>query len=282
MLIFVVLCWILILCICLCAFVLCTLVGAFGLKAINKESESESESEYCYAVRNLYSNSDIWEGLLIDVTRHNLHKRLTIGHIYRHPHDNSNKNTKTFINDMSPIIDNIKKNSYAAILRGFNINLLQIHEREKYENFFDMMCTNNVYPQILFPTRIATWSHSLLDQIFCQVSCKRKDDICAFILLSGISDHFPCAVNFKILNKRLSLSIIGGISLGFDVFVPPKYVYRRTVTESSLDQYHTDLLSLKIFIHTSRLISWRILMNRIKYLKFWYKRHISGIFPPNA
>ena len=32
----------------------------------------------CYEVRNLYSNSDIWEGLFIDVTRHNMRKRLTM------------------------------------------------------------------------------------------------------------------------------------------------------------------------------------------------------------
>ena len=59
---------------------------------------------------NLYSNSDIWEGLFIDVTWHNLRKRLTIGNIYRPPHDNSdNKDIETFNNEMSPIIDKLKK-----------------------------------------------------------------------------------------------------------------------------------------------------------------------------
>ena len=172
----------------------------------------------------------------IDVTGHNLRKRLTIGNIYRPPHDNNNnKNIETFINEMSPIIDKLKKeNSFAAILGDFNINLLQINEREKYEDFFDMMCTNNFYPKIMFPTRIAARSHSLLDQIFCKVPCKRKADISASILLSGISDHFPCVVNFKILNKKP---------------VPPKYVYQRTVTESSLDQYRSDLHNLNIHTH---------------------------------
>ena len=136
---------------------------------------------------------------------------------------------------MSPIIDKLKKeNSFAAILGDFNINLLQINEREKYEDFFDMMCTNNFYPKIMFPTRIAARSHSLLDQIFCKVPCKEKADISASILLSGISDHFPCVVNFKILNKKP---------------MSPKYVYQRTVTESSLDQYRTDLRSLNIHTH---------------------------------
>ena len=136
---------------------------------------------------------------------------------------------------MSPIIDKLKKEKcYAAISGDFNINLLQINEREKYDDFIDMMCTNNFYPKIMFPTRIAKRSHSLLDQIFCKVTCKEQADISAAILLSGISDHFPCVVNFKILNKRP---------------VPPKYIYKRSVTESSLEQYRADLRNLNIHTH---------------------------------
>ena len=101
--------------------------------------------KYCYEVRNLYSSSGLWGGMFIDVTGHNLRKRFTIGNIYRPSHDNNNnKIIETFINEMSPIIDKLKKkNSYAAISGDFNINLLQIDEREKYDDFFDMVCTNN-------------------------------------------------------------------------------------------------------------------------------------------
>ena len=192
--------------------------------------------KYFYEVRNLYSSSDIWEGMFIDVTGHNLRKRLTIGNIYRPPHDNNNnKNIETFINEMSPIIDKLKKEiSYAAISGDFNINLLHINEREKYDDFFDMMCTNNFYPKIMFPTRIAKRSHRLLDHIFCKVPCKEQADVSAAILLSGISDHFPCVVNFKILNKRS---------------VPPKYIYNRSVTESSIEQYRAELRNLNIHTH---------------------------------
>ena len=48
--------------------------------------------KYCYEVRNLCSSSDIWEGLFIGVTGHNLRKRLITGNIYRPLHDNNNKN----------------------------------------------------------------------------------------------------------------------------------------------------------------------------------------------
>ena len=75
---------------------------------------------------------------------HNLRKRLTIGNIYRTPQDNNNnKNIETLINEMSPITDKLKnENGFAVIAGDFNTNLLQINEREKYDDVFDKMCTN--------------------------------------------------------------------------------------------------------------------------------------------
>ena len=100
--------------------------------------------KYSYKRRNLYDKSDVWEGLFIDVNGHNLSKTLTIGNMYKPPHDNyNNENIEKFIDEISPIIDIIQKeNSYVAIVGDFNINLLQVNEREKYAEFLDLMCTN--------------------------------------------------------------------------------------------------------------------------------------------
>ena len=38
----------------------------------------------------MYTRSNIWEGLFIDVSGHNLHRPITIGNIYRTPHNNNN------------------------------------------------------------------------------------------------------------------------------------------------------------------------------------------------
>ena len=121
--------------------------------------------KYCYEVRNLYSSSDIWEGLFIDVTGHNLRKRLTIGNIYRPPHDNNNnKNIETFINEMSPIIDKLKKeNSYAAISGDFNINLFKLMN-EKNMMTFSIWCARIIFtpklcsPLVLPNDLIAFWT----------------------------------------------------------------------------------------------------------------------------
>ena len=102
---------------------------------------------YSFKLRNLCNDSDIWEGLFIDVMGHNLRKPLTICNIYRPPDDNNNNdNISNFLSELSPVLDILQKeNSYATIVGDFNTNLLQINEREKFEDLFDLMCTNSFY-----------------------------------------------------------------------------------------------------------------------------------------
>ena len=110
---------------------------------------------YSLKFRNLCNDSDIWESLFIDVMGHNLHKPLTICNIYRPPHDNNNDdNISKFLSEPSPVLDiSQKENSYAAVVGDFKINLLQISEREKFKDFFGLICTNSFYPKITLPTR---------------------------------------------------------------------------------------------------------------------------------
>ena len=107
---------------------------------------------YSYKIRNLFTNSNIWEGLFIDISGGNLCRTFTIGNIYRPPHDNNNNaNIQQLISELSPIIDIIQReNTFAAIVVDFNINLLQISEREKFGDFLDLMCTNNFFPNKVF------------------------------------------------------------------------------------------------------------------------------------
>ena len=85
----------------------------------------------------MYTRSDIWEGLFIDVSGYNLHRPNTIGDIHRPPHNNNNNAN---IKEISTIINKLQKeNEYATIVDDFNINLLQINEREKFDEFFYLM-----------------------------------------------------------------------------------------------------------------------------------------------
>ena len=60
---------------------------------------------YNYEIRNIYTDSIIWEGLLIETNGGNFCRTFTIGNIYRPPHDdNDNANMQQFISELSPII----------------------------------------------------------------------------------------------------------------------------------------------------------------------------------
>ena len=53
---------------------------------------------YSYKMRNLYTSSNIGEGMFIDINGGNLCRTFTIGNIYRPPHDNSNNvNIQQFV-----------------------------------------------------------------------------------------------------------------------------------------------------------------------------------------
>ena len=88
---------------------------------------------YSYKVRNLFTHSNIREGLFIDINGGNLCRTFKIGNIYQPPHNNNNNaNIQQFNSDLPPIIDIIQcENTYAVIVGDFNINLLQISERKE-------------------------------------------------------------------------------------------------------------------------------------------------------
>ena len=114
-------------------------------------------------------------------------------------HNDDNVNIQQFISELSPIIEILQgENTYAAIVDDFNINLLQISEREKFGDFFDLMCTNNFFPQISFPTRFAKHSCNLIDQIFCKTPHRKHMTMSSSIIFSNISDHQPCIANLCI------------------------------------------------------------------------------------
>ena len=75
---------------------------------------------------------------------------------------------------------------------------------------------------------------SLIYQIFCKVPFKDLSDFSASIVLSAISDHFPCVVNFKILNRKQ---------------LPPKYVSTRKISDKAIKDFRDDLLRINISSH---------------------------------
>ena len=159
--------------------------------------------DFSYKISDKYNNASSWEGVFVDVFSEQLHKQIHIGNIYRPPKNNNNNQSKDiFIEEFSPVVDKFSKNMSRGVIVGdFNINLLQIQEREKFGDFFDLMCVNGFLPKITLPTRFARKSCSLIDQIFCRF----PEPFITFssgVIMSMISDHDPCIVSINLLKKK--------------------------------------------------------------------------------
>ena len=62
-----------------------------------------------------------------------------------------------------------KENSYSILVGDFNIDLLKLNERQIFSKLFDNMCSSGFFPHITVPTRFATNSCSLIDQIYIYI-----------------------------------------------------------------------------------------------------------------
>ena len=124
-----------------------------------------------------------------------------------------------------------RENKYAAIVGDFNINLLQINEREK---FFDLMCTNIFFLRLLFlPT---AQRNLVLSLIKCSASHRIQitQTFPHQHIMSKISDHFPCLVKLEILNDKPKI---------------PKYIQKRVISEAATLNFIEELRSSDISSH---------------------------------
>ena len=85
----------------------------------------------------MYDTSNYWEGLFLDITGPDITNKITLCNIYRPSTSNeSNFVIESFISEITPIVETLdKENSNLIFLGDFNLNLLQINERERIQEF---------------------------------------------------------------------------------------------------------------------------------------------------
>ena len=178
---------------------------------------------------NIYKESIDWEGLFIDVTSPLLPNKIIIGNVYRPPRDNySNASIDKFIKPFSEIILSLRTENSALIIGGdFNINLLCLNERAKFQEFYDIFVTNSIFPEITLPTRFSKQNATLIDQIFCRYS-KHESHNKSGIMLKKISDHLPCFSAINIHNKPTC---------------PPKFIKIRETGPNAMEAFRKEILN---------------------------------------
>ncbi len=132
-----------------------------------------------------------WEGQIIQVKKgEHLAKPVIIGNIYRRPLE-LNENYKEFIDQFTPIIKKLESsNSDIALTGDFNIDLLDINNRQVVSEYFDMLTNCSLFPKITIPTRFDKHRATLIDNFFCKLT-ENTLNTTSGVLVNKFSDHQP-------------------------------------------------------------------------------------------
>ena len=110
-------------------------------------------------------------------------------------------NFKTFTNDFRKLLGHLDKTKKEVIIAGdFNINLLELHEKTAFEDFFNTMTQHSFYPKITLPTRFSRRRGTLIDNFYCKLSVSSLQST-AGVMLNKISDHLPYFICIDIIDK---------------------------------------------------------------------------------
>ena len=119
-----------------------------------------------YKTRNnlkLYKEKEI-ESAFLEIIEPNNKKDKITGCIYKHPIVPVTEFTN---NSMGPLLKKLFRDKKEIILMGdFNINILKCDSEKDTGDFVDTIYASLLYPTINTPTRIATTSKTLIDNIF--------------------------------------------------------------------------------------------------------------------
>ena len=104
--------------------------------------------------------------------------------------------------------------------------------KEKNLTNFSIWCVPIIFfPKITLPTRSSKRSCTLIDQMFCKLPHLDHANISSAIIMSNISDHFPCLVKLEILKDKPKR---------------PKYIQKRIISEAATHNFREELRSLDI------------------------------------
>ena len=171
---------------------------------------------------------------------------------------------KQFINEFTLLIVSLETYRLNINLAGdYNLNLLKINNDELCNEFFDLITSHSLLPQITLPTRLSQTSGTLIENILCKahLSIKLKT---AGILLNKLSDHQPC---FIILDITFS-------GCNNPTFIR-KYVQLESVIDNINSDIHSSGLDDKIdtCLTADPNISYSIIHDVIEKTK---KAHMTG------
>ncbi len=131
----------------------------------------------------------------------NLNKPINIVNIYRPPNDLLDSYNE-LIKELSAVLSTLQNNNNEVLVAGnFNINLLQINDRNVFSEYFDMFTSHSFYPKITLPTRLSNNLATLIDNFFCKLT-ETTLDTTSGILIKMFSDHQPYFIRLNNIKHK--------------------------------------------------------------------------------
>ena len=157
-----------------------------------------------YKLLNMSLTSNIWEGQFIEIYEDNLYaKTLILGNIYKPPRD-INENYRQFISEFTTVLAKLEINHSDVIIAGdCNMDLLKLHEKPIFGEYFDAITGHSFFPPNYAPYQILghEW-YPHIDNFLYKIS-HRLLKTTAGIILSRIADHLPYFVSLDYVNIKL-------------------------------------------------------------------------------
>ena len=167
-----------------------------------------------------------------------------LGSIYRPPNTNLDKFMAEYKNSLEQLTK--LKNKEIILGMDHNINLLRHDVHPRTQDFIELNLDMNLLPVITKPTRVTSTSATLIDNIF--VSNKLQHCIKAGVIVTDLSDHFPCILTVTDFNQSNTNQT---------------KIIKRKLNKKNLDKIKNDIGD----------IDWEIELNNLDTNKSFEKLH---------
>ena len=175
---------------------------------------------------DLNSFNDTHEAIWVEIVN-NSSKNTICASIYRH-HNEDVESYDKFLEYMESCIQKLlKENKNIFICGDFNSDWLKIDKVSNYRKFYELMNSYSLLPQITQPTRIASTSATIIDNIFTNVF---KYNLLSGNITTDFSDHFSQFLSVP--GKKNNSS--------------NESIYRRDYSRFSIESFRDDV-SIQIF-----------------------------------
>ena len=140
--------------------------------------------------------NDNFESIMLEVMYKG--KRIQISEFNRPP----NCPQSILDSGLQEIVRLSDKYDLSVLCTDQNLDLLKTHLYKPSRDFLSFMLDNEFVPYIMKPTRVTHCSSTLIDNIYIRRKNKVLMKNYSYILIDGMSDHFPCFVSYELYRSK--------------------------------------------------------------------------------